>query len=84
MKTWLAFIGYIMSLTIIILHFIYVGIEYQYKTDNLLILAQTIFYFLYVRLLVGRLLSQFYYGWYYLHAGFLANLFQNQILPYYI
>ena len=79
MKTWLAYIGYIMGITILLLHYIFIGLGYLYKVDNLLIFVQSIFYFLYVKLLVGRLLVQFYYGWYYAHGGFLPNLLSSFI-----
>lgn len=80
MKTWLAYIGYIMSIVIILLHAVYIGIGYLYKMDNLLIFIQTIYYFIYVKLLIGRLLVQFYYGWYFAHVGFLPNLL-NVFIP---
>ena len=43
--------------------------------DNLLILVQTIYFFSFVKVLVGRLLAQFYYGWIYSHVGFFPNFF---------
>lgn len=75
MRSWLAYIGYIMSIVIILLHFVFIGNELLYKMDNLIIFAQSIFYFSFVKNLVGRLLAQFYYGWYYMHVGFMPNLF---------
>jgi hypothetical protein len=75
MKTWLAYIGYIMSIVIIAMHCIYVGNELLYKMDNLLILVQTIYFFSFVKVLVGRLLAQFYYGWIFSHIGFFPNFF---------
>lgn len=75
MKTWLAFIGYFMSLAIILMHAVFIGLDYCYQVDNLLIFAQGIYYFLFVKLLIGKLLSQFYYGWIFAHAGFLTNFF---------
>jgi hypothetical protein len=75
MKTWLAIIGQIMGVVIVAMHCIYVGNELLYKMDNLIILAQTIYYFSFVKLLVGRLLAQFYYGWIFAHLGFFPNFF---------
>lgn len=43
--------------------------------DNLIILIQTIYYFSFVKILVGRLLAQFYYGWIFAHLGFFPNFF---------
>ena len=83
-KYWLAYIGYIMSIVILLLHFVFVGNELLYKVDNLLIFVQTIFYFSFARNLVGRLVSQFYYGWFFAHAGFLPNIFQDTVPDYYV
>ena len=82
-KYWLAYIGYIMSIVILLLHFVYIGNQLIYKVDNLLIFVQSIFYFSFARNLVGRLVSQFYYGWFFAHAGFLPNLFKDTIPDYY-
>lgn len=84
MTTWLAYIGYIMSIVIIILHAVFIGNELLYKVDNLLIFIQTIFYFSYVKNLVGRLLAQFYFGWSFSHARFLPNLFSPTIPDHYV
>lgn len=84
MTTWLAYIGYIMSIVIILLHAVFIGNELLYKVDNLLIFVQTIYYFAYAQNLVGRLLSQFYFGWSFAHARFLPNLFNNIIPPQYL
>ena len=84
MKTWLAYIGYIMSITIILLHAVYIGNELLYKVDNLLIFVQSIYYFSFAKNLVGHLLAQFYYGWFYAHAGFLPNIFSAEIPPHYV
>lgn len=43
--------------------------------DNLIILVQSIYYFSFVKILVGKLLAQFYYGWIFAHAGFFPNFF---------
>jgi hypothetical protein len=75
MKTWLAIIGQIMSCVLIVMHAVFVGNDLLYKVDNALILAQTIYYFSFVKLLVGKLLAQFYYGWIFAHAGFFPNYF---------
>lgn len=83
MKTWLAYIGYIMSITILILQWIYVGIGLTYKMDNLIVMVQGLGYFRYVRLLVGRLLVQFYWGWSYAHGGFLPNLLEGTVPEFY-
>lgn len=84
MKTWLAYIGYIMGLTLILLHVVYIGNDLLYKVDNVLILAQTIYFFSFVQLLVGKLLAQFYYGWIFAHFGFFPNFFSSTIPPRYV
>lgn len=84
MTTWLAYIGYIMSIVVILLHAVFIGNELLYKVDNLLIFVQTIFYFSYVKNLVGRLLAQFYFGWSFAHARFLPNLFRAIIPDHYV
>jgi hypothetical protein len=75
MKTWLSFIGEVMSIVIIVLHVVFIGNDLLYKVDNTLILAQTIYYFSFVQLLVGNVLAQFYYGWIFAHFGFFPNFF---------
>ena len=75
MKTWLSIIGQIMSIVAIAMHCIYVGNGMLYKMDNLLILMQTVYYFSFVKILVGRLLAQFYYGWIFTHLGYFPNFF---------
>ena len=84
MKTWLAYIGYIMAIVLILLHVVFVGNDLLYKVDNALILAQTIYFFSFVQLLVGKLLSQFYYGWIFAHFGFFPNFFVNTIPSNYV
>ena len=79
-QTWLAYIGYIISIVIILLHAVFIGLEYQYKADNLLIFCQTIYFFIYSKNFVGKLVSQYYYGWSWSHARFLPNIF-DQIIP---
>jgi hypothetical protein len=84
MKTWLAIIGQIMGCVMIILHAVFIGNDLIYKVDNALILTQTIYFFSFVKLLVGKLLAQFYYGWIYSHAGFFPNFFANKIPSNYV
>ena len=79
MKTWLAYIGYIMGPVLICLHAVFIGNGLLYKVDNTLILAQTIYFFSFVELLVGKLLSQFYYGWLFSMFGFFPNFFKDTI-----
>jgi hypothetical protein len=55
-----------------------------YKVDNSLILAQLLYFFSFVQLLAGKLLSQFYYGWIFAHFGFFPNFFSNTIPASYI
>jgi hypothetical protein len=84
MKTWLAYIGYIMGMTLIVLHVVFIGNNLLYKVDNAIILGQTIYFFSFVQLLVGKLLSQFYYGWVFTHFGFFPNIFSNTIPANYV
>jgi hypothetical protein len=84
MKTWLAYIGYIMGITLILLHVVFIGNDLLYKIDNALILGQTIYFFSFVQLLVGKLLAQFYYGWIFTHFGFFPNFFVNTIPSNYV
>lgn len=51
----------------------------MYKKDNLIIFAQSIFYFLFVRVLISNPVGQFYYGWNWMHIGFWPNYFNNLI-----
>lgn len=84
MKTWLAYIGYIMGPVLICLHAVFIGNDLLYKVDNTLILAQAIYFFSFVQLLVGKLLSQFYYGWLFSMFGFFPNFFDNLIPSNYV
>lgn len=84
MTTWLAYIGYIMSIVILLLHIVFIGNELLYKVDNLLIFTQSIFYFSFVQNLVGRLLAQFYFGWSFSLARFLPNLFDSIVEDHYV
>ena len=79
MTTWLAYLGYFFSWFIIILHAIYIGNGLIYKVDNLVIFAQTIYYFSFTALLVGHYLSQFYYGWRWSHGGFFRSFFKYTV-----
>ena len=79
MTRWLAYFGFIFCWFIFILHAIYIGNGYLYKVDNLLILAQTYYYFQFVHLHTGSYLSQFYYGWRWSHGGFCSNFFARTI-----
>ena len=84
MRTWLAHIGYIMGIVLILLHAVFVGNDLLYKVDNALILAQTVYFFSFVQLLIGKLLAQFYYGWIYAHFGFFPNFFSSTIPSNYV
>ena len=75
MKLWLAYIGYVVSIVVIVLHALFIGNDLIYKVDNLLIFIQSLYYFSFVKLLVGKLLAQYYYGWIYAHGGFFPNYF---------
>ena len=79
MKVWLAYIGYLMSIIILLLHAMFIGNELLYKMDNLIIFVQSIYFFSFVKNLVGSNLAQFYYGWFFMHAGFLPNIFSSVI-----
>ena len=68
-------IGYIFSLIILATHCVYVGSNYMYKMDNLIVFCQAIFYFLFVRILSSNPVAQFYYGWNWLHLLFYPNYF---------
>lgn len=84
MRTWLAYIGYIMGPVLICLHAVFIGNDLLYKVDNTLILAQTLYFFSFVKLLVGQLLSQFYYGWLFSMFGFFPNFFTSTIPSNYV
>ena len=79
MNRWLAYLGYIFSWIIILLHAVYIGNNLLYKVDNLLVLAQTYYFFQFINLLAGNYLSQFYYGWRWSHGGFFPNFFSGTI-----
>lgn len=79
MERWLAYFGYIFSWIIILLHAVYIGNGLIYKVDNLLVLAQTFYFFQFVNLFTGNYLSQFYYGWRWSHGGFFTNFWGNTV-----
>ncbi len=79
MTRWLAYFGYVFCWIIFILHFIYIGNNLIYKVDNLLVLAQTYYFFQFVNLFTGNYLSQFYYGWKWAHGGFFTNFWGKTI-----
>jgi len=68
-----------MSWVILLVHCIYVGNTILYKVDNLIIFTQTIYFFIFVKLLVGNTLSQYYYGWFWMHMGFFPNYFKYTV-----
>ena len=73
-----------MSIVLICLHVVFIGNDLLYKVDNTLILAQSIYFFSFVQLLVGRLLAQFYYGLLFASFGFFPNFFKNTIPSNYV
>jgi hypothetical protein len=79
MKDWLAYVGYILSWVILVIHCLYIGNTILYKVDNLIIFCQTIYFFTFVKLLVGNTLAQYYYGWFYMHMGFWPNYFKSTV-----
>ena len=74
-----AWIGYIFSIAILLTHFIFIGNNYMYKMDNLIIFCQAIFYFLFIRLLSSKPVAQYYYGWGWLHLSFYPNYFISSL-----
>ena len=77
----LAYIGYILSLLVLMTHCIYIGNGYTYKMDNLIIFAQTIFYFLFTDIFISNPVSQYYYGWSWMHVNFYPNYFWSLLSP---
>jgi len=55
----LALFGYIYSIAALVLLVVYVGNDIMYKVDNLIILMQVIYFFLYVRAVIDIGLAQF-------------------------
>jgi hypothetical protein len=51
----------------------------MYKMDNLIIFCQSIYFFTFVKLLVGNTLAQYYHGWLWMHLGFYVNYFEGTI-----
>ncbi len=76
---WLAILGYVVSSIILLVHCVYVGNGLLYKVDNLIVLAQTVYLFQFVQLLVGNTLAQYYYGWGVMHLTFWPNYFSSAI-----
>jgi hypothetical protein len=83
-RHWLAIIGYIISFVIIIIHAVYIGNGLLYKVDNLIIFVQSIYFFSFIKLLVGIPLAQFYYGYLYSHFGFYPNYFTRTLPDGYV
>lgn len=74
-KGWLAGIGYVLSLFLILLHCVYVGNGILYKMDNIIIFAQSLFFLLFNHTLIANPIAQFYYGWSWAHLNFYPNYF---------
>ena len=74
-----AWIGYLFSVVILMTHCIYIGNNYMYKMDNLIIFCQSIFYFLFIRLLTSNPVAQYYYGWNWLNFFFYPNYFESSL-----
>jgi hypothetical protein len=79
----MAFIGYCFSIALLVLWLIYVGSDVLYKVDNLIILCQTIYFFIFAKAVLEINLAQFYYGWRFSHFGFFPNIFKHTISPGY-
>jgi hypothetical protein len=47
--------------------------------DNLIIFCQSIFFFLFNRIIVGNPIAQFYYGWSWAHLDFFPNYFEPEL-----
>jgi hypothetical protein len=76
-KKSLAIVGYILSLLILLTHCIYIGNGLTYKMDNIIIFCQSIFYFLFTRILISNPVGQYYYGWSWIHLNFYPNYFSS-------
>jgi hypothetical protein len=74
-KKWLAGVGYVLSILIILLQCIYVANGIMYKMDNIIIFTQSLFFFLFTQTLIANPLAQFYYGWSWMHLNFFPNYF---------
>ena len=71
----LAYIGYILSIAVLMTQCVYVGNGLTYKMDNFIILTQSIFYFLFTDVFISNPVSQYYYGWSWMHLKFFPNFF---------
>lgn len=47
--------------------------------DNIIIFCQSIFYFLFIRILSSNPVAQYYYGWNWLHLLFYPNYFLSAL-----
>jgi hypothetical protein len=74
-KKWLAGIGYVLSIFLILLHCIYIANGILYKMDNIIIFAQSLFFFLFNQTLIANPVAQYYYGWSWAHLNFFPNYF---------
>lgn len=74
-KKWLAGIGYVLSIFLILLHCIYIANGILYKMDNIIIFAQSLFFFLFNQILIANPVAQYYYGWSWTHLNFFPNYF---------
>lgn len=79
MKKWLAGIGYVLSILVIIVHCIYIANSILYKMDNIIIFIQSIYFFLFNRILISNPLAQFYYGFSWAHLNFFPNYFEPEL-----
>ena len=77
--TWLAIIAYVISILLIVLHSIYIGNLLLYKVDNALIFAQSLYFFSFINLMIGKYIAQYYYGFLWSHFGFFPNYFAGTI-----
>lgn len=74
-KKWLASIGYVLSIFLIILQCIYIANGILYKMDNIIIFTQSLFFFLFNQILIANPVAQYYYGWSWMHLNFFPNYF---------
>lgn len=77
----LFFFGAVLSCVLLAMQLVYVGNYLLYRVDNTLILAQTVYYFIFVRFRPHKTLGQFYNGFRYAHFGFYPNFFKY-IVPH--
>lgn len=78
-KGWLAGVGYVMSLLLLGIQFIYLANNMPYKMDNIIIFSQSLYYFLFNRLLIANPAAQYYYGFTWIHLNFYPNYFQPRL-----